>query len=187
MSHVWISAFSALSSALEVAVSSATRALDKPDVPLLISSVKVVVNIALDLTIISKFHVGGWTPDINLQAGIRLSCDMIAAVSGLLYFSIFTSTGRSRGGRQSPSEPPSLQTSCAFQARIYQFHWINGSEYIIPLSCSWSCCHVSGLCNFLGHLHNYLVGPGDGSSSNPRDYLAGTYRVLLGGVVRAYG
>lgn len=109
LTYVRISAFSALSSALEVAVSSATRALDKPDVPLLISSVKVVVNIILDLTIISKFHVGGWTPDINMQAGIRLSCDMVAAVSGLLYFSISISTGRSRGGRQNNSEPPSLQ------------------------------------------------------------------------------
>lgn len=109
VTYVRISAFSALSSALEVAVSSATRALDKPDVPLLISSVKVVVNIALDLMIISKFHVGGWTPDINMQAGIRLGCDMIAAVSGLLYFFISTSTGRSRGDRQSHSEPPSLQ------------------------------------------------------------------------------
>lgn len=109
LTYVRISAFSALSSALEVAVSSATRALDKPDVPLLISSVKVVVNIVLDLMIISKFHIGGWTPDINMQAGIRLSCDMAAAVSGLLYFSISTSTGRSRGGRHSHSEPPSLQ------------------------------------------------------------------------------
>lgn len=148
------------------------------------SVVRVVMNVALDLMIISTFHLdprhqdASWSP-----SNLWNDCGNL----WLLYFSISTSTGRSRGGRQSPSEPPSLQTSCAFQARIYQFHWINGSEYIIPLSCSWSCCHVSGLCNFLGHLHNYLVGPGDGSSSNPRDYLAGTYRVLLGGVVRAYG
>ncbi|QQK42133.1 transmembrane protein, putative [Penicillium digitatum] len=58
ITYVQISAFSALSSAIEVAVSNATRALDKPDVPLVISSVKTVVNIILDLLIISEFHVG---------------------------------------------------------------------------------------------------------------------------------
>jgi Na+-driven multidrug efflux pump len=79
-----------LSSAIEVAVSNATRALDKPDVPLVISSIKVLTNILLDLLIISRFHVGGWTANINMQAGIRLSCDILAAVSGLLYF--FTAT-----------------------------------------------------------------------------------------------
>ncbi|KAL3473841.1 hypothetical protein BJX99DRAFT_260956 [Aspergillus californicus] len=86
ITYVRITAFSAFSSAIEVAVSNATRALDKPDVPLFISSVKVTVNIILDLLIISKFHVGNWTPDINMQAGIRLTCDMLAALCGLLYF-----------------------------------------------------------------------------------------------------
>ncbi|KAH3511110.1 hypothetical protein KXV55_002482 [Aspergillus fumigatus] len=90
ITYIRISAFSALSSAIEVAVSNATRALDKPDVPLVISSIKVLMNILLDLLIISKFHVGGWTANINMQAGIRLSCDILAAVSGLLYF--FTAT-----------------------------------------------------------------------------------------------
>jgi Na+-driven multidrug efflux pump len=90
ITYVRISAFSALSSAIEVAVSNGTRALDKPDVPLMISSIKVLMNIILDLLIISKFHVGGWTANINMQAGIRLSCDIVAAVSGLLYF--FTAT-----------------------------------------------------------------------------------------------
>jgi cytochrome c oxidase subunit IV len=51
-----------------------------------ISSIKVLVNIILDFLIISTFHVGTWTPDIAMQAGIRLTCDMVAAVSGLLYF-----------------------------------------------------------------------------------------------------
>ncbi|EKV13841.1 hypothetical protein PDIG_35850 [Penicillium digitatum PHI26] len=86
ITYVQISAFSALSSAIEVAVSNATRALDKPDVPLVISSVKTVVNIILDLLIISEFHVGGWSPNINMQAAIRLSCDMVAALTGLAYF-----------------------------------------------------------------------------------------------------
>jgi Na+-driven multidrug efflux pump len=65
ITYVRISAFSALSSAMEVAVANATRALDMPDVPLLISSTKVVVNIVLDLLFISTFHVGSFTPTIN--------------------------------------------------------------------------------------------------------------------------
>ncbi|KAJ0417568.1 hypothetical protein BJY00DRAFT_315857 [Aspergillus carlsbadensis] len=94
ITYVRISAFSALSSATLVAVSNATRALDKPDVPLFISSVKVTMNIILDVLIISTFHVGTWTLDINIQAGIRLTCDMIAAVSGLLYFVFIVSFKR---------------------------------------------------------------------------------------------
>ncbi|KAL3455945.1 hypothetical protein BJX64DRAFT_297115 [Aspergillus heterothallicus] len=94
ITYVRISAFSALSSAVEVAVSNATRALDKPDVPLVISSIKVGINIILDFLIISTFHVGSWTPDINMQAGIRLTCDMVAALSGLLYFLVNVSFKR---------------------------------------------------------------------------------------------
>ncbi|KAL2822926.1 hypothetical protein BJX63DRAFT_426756 [Aspergillus granulosus] len=49
---VRISAFSALSSAIDVAVSNATRALDMPDIPLVISSIKVTMNIVLDFLVI---------------------------------------------------------------------------------------------------------------------------------------
>ncbi|OJJ99329.1 hypothetical protein ASPACDRAFT_29780 [Aspergillus aculeatus ATCC 16872] len=96
ITYVQISAFSALSSAIEVAVSNATRALDKPDVPLVISSVKIIVNIILDLLIIFKFHVGGWSPNINMQAAIRLGCDMVAALTGLAYFILTTNLSEER-------------------------------------------------------------------------------------------
>lgn len=89
VTYVWINVFSALSSAIEVVISNVMRVLNKSDVPLLINSVKVIVNIALNLLIVFKFHVDNWTLNINMQADIHLSCDMIAAVSGLLYF--FTS------------------------------------------------------------------------------------------------
>ncbi|KAL4898831.1 hypothetical protein BDW74DRAFT_164378 [Aspergillus multicolor] len=98
ITYVRISAFSAFSSAIEVAVSNATRALDKPDVPFFISSVKVAVNIVLDFLIISKFHVGSWTPGVNMQAAIRLACDLVAATAGLLYF--FGTTSIERIGRR---------------------------------------------------------------------------------------
>jgi Na+-driven multidrug efflux pump len=86
LTYVRISSVEALSSALDVAIVCATRALDHPDVPLLISSTKFVVNIVLDLLIISRFHRGGFTPTINTQALIRMACDLTAAVCGLLYF-----------------------------------------------------------------------------------------------------
>lgn len=86
ITYVRISSVSALSSAMQVAVSDCTRALDNPDVPLLISSTSFVFNIILDLLIISKFHVGSWTPTINDQALIRLACDMSSALAGLFYF-----------------------------------------------------------------------------------------------------
>lgn len=86
LTYVRISAFSALSSAIETAVSSSTRALDHPDIPLIISSAKFVINIVLDFLVISKFHVGSTKPTANLQASIRLACDMTSAFVGLGYF-----------------------------------------------------------------------------------------------------
>jgi Na+-driven multidrug efflux pump len=98
VTYVRIGAFSALSSAVEVAVSNATRALDKPDIPLLISSVKVTVNIILDFLIISKFHVGHWAPNVKMQAAIRLGCDMAGALIGLFYFFATAAQAATDGG-----------------------------------------------------------------------------------------
>lgn len=86
LTYVRISAFSALASALETAVGAATRALDKPDVPLIVSSTKFAVNIVLDMVLISKFHVSGITPTVNIQAATQLVCNLVAAVLGLVYF-----------------------------------------------------------------------------------------------------
>ncbi|OTA56071.1 hypothetical protein K449DRAFT_376110 [Hypoxylon sp. EC38] len=83
LTYIGISGFSALSSTIETAVAAATRSLDKPDVPLIISLTKFAVNIALDMLIISPFHVGNFQPTINMQAGIQLTCGMTAAFVGL--------------------------------------------------------------------------------------------------------
>jgi Na+-driven multidrug efflux pump len=91
VAYVRIAAFSALSSAVETAVAAATRALDQPDVPLVIGSVKAVVNIVLDLLLISWWHVGSHTPTVLWQAGIQLGCNMTAAVAGLVYFLVVVS------------------------------------------------------------------------------------------------
>ena len=86
LTYVRISSVSALSSAMETVVSSCTGALDHPDVPVVISSTKFIVNIILDLLIISKFHVGSRAPTVIGQALIRLACDMTSALCGLAYF-----------------------------------------------------------------------------------------------------
>ncbi|KAH8710287.1 hypothetical protein GQ44DRAFT_714427 [Phaeosphaeriaceae sp. PMI808] len=87
VTYVRISAFSCLSSAIEYSVNASTRALDKPDVPLIVSSTKfalLVGNSVLDLILISKFHVNGVTPTVNIQAGISLACNLTSAFAGLI-------------------------------------------------------------------------------------------------------
>lgn len=86
VSYIRITAFTALSSTVEVAVSSATRALDRPDVPFIISSAKFAINIVLDLLIVSPFHVGNHTPSVLHQAAILLSCNLVSALAGTVYF-----------------------------------------------------------------------------------------------------
>jgi Na+-driven multidrug efflux pump len=86
INYVRISAFTSLASSLETAIAYCTRALDKPDVPLVISSVKFAVNIILDFLIISVFHVGSHTPTVNDQARIQLAVSLTAAFAGLSYF-----------------------------------------------------------------------------------------------------
>ncbi|KAJ6436618.1 hypothetical protein O9K51_10864 [Purpureocillium lavendulum] len=86
ISYVRISSFSTFSSAVEAAIAAASRALDQPDVPLLLSSVKFAVNIVLDLLLISTFHVRTEDPTVEMQAGIQLTCNMAAALLSVLYF-----------------------------------------------------------------------------------------------------
>ena len=90
LTYVRIAAFSALSSTIETAVAAATRALDQPDIPLIISSIKFAVNIILDFILISKFHVGGVNPTVNTQAATQLTCNMVASLAGLAYFVVVT-------------------------------------------------------------------------------------------------
>lgn len=86
LTYVRLSSFSVFSSSIEYATANATRALCMPDVPLVISIARFIVNIILDLLLISPFHIGTYKPSATLQAGIRLACDMTAALSGLAYF-----------------------------------------------------------------------------------------------------
>ncbi|KAF2858704.1 hypothetical protein K470DRAFT_220615 [Piedraia hortae CBS 480.64] len=103
LTYVRIAAFSSLASAIEYATANATRALDQPDVPLLISSVKFIINIILDMILVSKFHVHGITPTVNTQAATQLACGLAASFAGLAYFLITTFRQRRSGEPVRPS------------------------------------------------------------------------------------
>ncbi|KAF8755592.1 hypothetical protein RHS01_05127 [Rhizoctonia solani] len=73
--YVQISSFSALTSATETAVSLATRSIDRPDVPLIISLCRTLANIILDFAFLSTFRVKAVRePTVNTQASIRMAC-----------------------------------------------------------------------------------------------------------------
>lgn len=108
LTYVRISAFSALSCAVETAVAAATRALDQPDVRLLISSIKFAVNIILDLIVISKVHVPGVTPTVNTQAATQLACNMAASIAGLAYFLHISLRARRKSAIQDHLTRPSF-------------------------------------------------------------------------------
>lgn len=109
LNYVRMSAPVALTSAIQIAVSSCTRALDLPDVPLLISSTGFVVNIVLDFLFISSFHVGSFQPTILTQAGIRLACGMVSAIAGLVYFIFIARRMQLRHGNPEERHGPQLQ------------------------------------------------------------------------------
>ena len=109
LTYVRLSAFSALSSAIETSVSACTRALDRPDIPLIISSTKFLINIILDLLIISKFRVGSSNPTVNMQAVIQLCCNMSSAIIGLAYFVFCTIKHRRTMIYDGESVRPSFQ------------------------------------------------------------------------------
>ncbi|KJA18959.1 hypothetical protein HYPSUDRAFT_190332 [Hypholoma sublateritium FD-334 SS-4] len=84
--YIRILAFDSLASTLNTAVSLGTRALDKPDVPLVMASVQTVIQIFLELALVSTVHVRGFTPTIHTTATIKLVCDLTGAAVGLAYF-----------------------------------------------------------------------------------------------------
>lgn len=131
--YVRISAFSALSSAMEAAVAASTRALDKPDVPLVVSAIKFAANICLDMLFISTFHVGSVEPTVDMQASIQLTCNLAAAFGGLVYFLArqMARKGPGRSGRAKPSiralwvlVPPGIPTLIESAVRNALYLWL---------------------------------------------------------------
>ncbi|RKU44956.1 hypothetical protein DL546_006455 [Coniochaeta pulveracea] len=89
LAYVRISAWTVMGGMVETAVGSVSRALDRTDVPTVIATVKVVANIVLDLLFLSRFRVvrkGKGEVGVEMQAGLQLCCQMVAAGVGLGYF-----------------------------------------------------------------------------------------------------
>ncbi|QRV83623.1 MATE efflux family protein [Ceratobasidium sp. AG-Ba] len=85
--YVRISSWSALTSAASTAISLATRSLDRPDVPLVISLCQTAANIILDFIFLSTFRVHtSKPPTVNTQASIRMACNGLGCLAGLVYF-----------------------------------------------------------------------------------------------------
>lgn len=108
IAYVRIGSFSVLGGAIEAAVGAATRALDEPDVALVLSCIKFAVNIFLDSLLISTFRVGSFEPTVNLQAGFHLACNLAAAFGGLAYFLFRNAVRKGMRRRSAPSTAPSL-------------------------------------------------------------------------------
>ncbi|KAF8153030.1 hypothetical protein B0H34DRAFT_721904 [Crassisporium funariophilum] len=108
--YLRILAFDSFASTLNVAVSFGTRALDKPDVPLLMASVQTLVQIFLELALISTVHVRQVTPTIHIQATIKLVCDLTGAVAGLVYFLYLARKANPKAGTLKWFSPAALKT-----------------------------------------------------------------------------
>ncbi|KAJ5377284.1 uncharacterized protein N7496_004693 [Penicillium cataractarum] len=139
LTYVRLSSVQFLTSATEAALSSSTQALDNPDVPLIFSSAKFVINIVLDFLVISKFHVTKQNPTIVSQAVVRLVCDIVSVVAGLLYFSLMVArkVQKEPDGREHLSIgfsafmtllKPSVYTFTEFAIRNAIYLW-----YMLPL------------------------------------------------------
>lgn len=108
ITYIRIGSFSVFSGAIEAAVAAATRALDEPDVALVLSCIKFAANIVLDLLLISTFRVGSLEPTVNLQAAIQLACNLAAALGGLAYFLLRNSVRKTQREQSAASTAPSL-------------------------------------------------------------------------------
>ncbi len=175
---VRISSFSALSSAMETAVASATRALDHPDLPLLISSIKFAVNIVLDLLLISQLHVGNFKPSINRQASIRLGCDLCSAFAGLVSF-VYMSSLKSPESRQNTPRP-SIEALKVLAPRLHHVHRVSYTKCIVPLAGEWNCIYGVGLRNDLACLQHHPVGLSYGPCEHYEGHVIGFCRSCMG-------
>ncbi|KAJ3343475.1 hypothetical protein HDU93_008134 [Gonapodya sp. JEL0774] len=92
ITYLRISSFSTFFVASSYAIGTAFRAIDRPDVPLVVSTTSTIFNIILDLLFLSKIRVVSGA-NVNTQATVRLVCDMSGAVASLLYFTLTLEKG----------------------------------------------------------------------------------------------
>ncbi|KAK6359940.1 hypothetical protein TWF696_001065 [Orbilia brochopaga] len=123
LTYIRISSFSTFFSAISAAVAAATRALDRPDIPLVINTTATTVNIILDLALISTVRAKSIHPTVNTQAAIRLTCDGCGALAGLIYF-IFMSRkvlSHTPVGMRAATKPNFIALKQLVRAGIFTF------------------------------------------------------------------
>jgi len=64
--------------------------MDRPDVPVAINLCRTVANILLDFMFLSTFRIKGIHPTVNTQITIRMICNGIGSLSGLVYLAYIT-------------------------------------------------------------------------------------------------
>lgn len=86
LAYVRYTSLLAFSSAIEVSVSNCARALDHPEIPFYVSICKFVLNLILDVTIMSQFHTLLHKPSMVNQAITQMVCNLVSATVGLCCF-----------------------------------------------------------------------------------------------------
>ncbi|TVY82521.1 hypothetical protein LSUE1_G003878 [Lachnellula suecica] len=86
LAYVRYDAMSALTSAIEIGVFNSARALDHPEIPMLVNFVKFSLNMILDVTVMSQYGTLVHQPSMINQAAINMTCDLASAALGLWYF-----------------------------------------------------------------------------------------------------
>ncbi|KAJ5640349.1 uncharacterized protein N7484_008211 [Penicillium longicatenatum] len=159
LAYVRWSSIQGLTSATEAAISSSTRALDQPDVPLMISTSKFLINIVLDFLLISTFRVGKFTPTIVTQAIIRLICDTLSVIVGLLYFVCVVARHKKReadGHEQIQNKP--LCTDNVSSAKFIHIYRVGDQEFHLSMACQQNSSAWRSLCYGLGNFHHNPLG-----------------------------
>lgn len=121
-----------------------------------ISSVKFIINIILDLILISKIYVRGITPIVNMQAGIQLACNIVSAIAGLVYFLTNTKRSITRFVEHVTLSTRSCR-SCPPRCAI--LHRIRRTECAVSLARPQYRHDGQRLCNGLGYLLHHPLGP----------------------------
>lgn len=88
LSYIRLTSVSTACSMVNAGLSSSARGLDHPDIPLLLAVVKTVVNIILDLLLLSPFRPFQSHPTVNTQAIVRACCDLGATSISIVAFVI---------------------------------------------------------------------------------------------------
>ncbi|XP_065557280.1 uncharacterized protein LOC136025308 [Artemia franciscana] len=88
--YIQISSCSIFFNVVDCTIVLAFRTADRPDIPIIINITKTLVNIILDIVLISKFRIIDVTT-VNIQAISRLICDCSGVIAAVIAYKQATS------------------------------------------------------------------------------------------------